>query len=118
MKHNCERLRTSPRFVTLISLLALSICTSVLAQQNPPETRVNPIPRRRREPLRIKSQRAPFPRKAEAEALQKATQNPVAVLISVPVQNNTNFNIGPYDRVQDVLNIQPAIPAHISKNWK
>ena len=30
------------------------------------------------------------------EDLQKATQNPVASLISVPVQNNTNFGIGPY----------------------
>jgi hypothetical protein len=30
----------------------------------------------------------------QAAALQKATQNPVANLISVPLQNNTNFNIG------------------------
>ena len=54
---------------------------------------------------------------AQAEALQKATQNPVASLISVPVQNNNNFNIGPYDRTQDVLNIQPVIPVHLTKNW-
>ena len=27
--------------------------------------------------------------------LQKATQNPVASLISVPIQNNSNFGIGP-----------------------
>ena len=47
---------------------------------------------------------------AQAEALQKATQNPVANLISVPIQNNSNFNIGPYNRTQDVLNIQPVIP--------
>jgi hypothetical protein len=53
----------------------------------------------------------------EAEALQKAVQNPVASLISVPVQNNSNFSIGPYHRTQDVLNIQPVIPAHISENW-
>jgi hypothetical protein len=51
------------------------------------------------------------------EALQKATQNPVANLISVPVQNNSNFSIGPYDRIQDVLNVQPVIPVHISKQW-
>ena len=50
-------------------------------------------------------------------ALQKATQNPVASLISVPVQNNTNFGVGNYDRTQDVLNIQPVIPMRISKNW-
>ncbi len=54
---------------------------------------------------------------AAAAELQKAVQNPVASLISVPVQNNSNFGIGPYDRTQDVLNIQPVIPANISKNW-
>src|SRR5277367_2837023 len=54
---------------------------------------------------------------SQAEALQKATQNPVASLISVPLQNNTNFNYGPYNRDQDVLNIQPVIPAHLGKNW-
>ena len=54
---------------------------------------------------------------AAAEELQKAVQNPVASLISVPVQNNSNLGIGPNDRTQDVLNIQPVIPAAISKNW-
>jgi hypothetical protein len=54
---------------------------------------------------------------AQAEALQKATQNPVANLISVPLQNNTNFGYGPYNRDQDVLNIQPVIPAHLGEKW-
>jgi hypothetical protein len=57
------------------------------------------------------------PSATSTEDLQKAVQNPVASLISVPLQNNTNFNIGPYNRTQDVLNIQPVIPAGISKNW-
>ena len=47
------------------------------------------------------------------EALQKAVQNPVASLISVPLQNNTNFDYGPFNRTQDVLNIQPVIPINI-----
>lgn len=51
------------------------------------------------------------------ESLQKATQNPVANLISVPVQNNSNFGIGPYDRTQDVLNIQPVIPVKLNEKW-
>ena len=54
---------------------------------------------------------------AAAEALQKATQNPVANLISVPLQNNTNFGYGPYNRDQDVLNIQPVIPVKLSEKW-
>jgi len=52
-----------------------------------------------------------------AEALQKATQNPVASLISVPIQNNSNFGINPGYRNQDVMNIQPVIPIGISKDW-
>lgn len=51
------------------------------------------------------------------EVLQKATQNPVADLISVPLQNNTNFGISPLDRNQNVLNIQPVIPFHLNENW-
>ncbi len=42
--------------------------------------------------------------------LAKQAQNPIANLISLPLQNNTNFNIGPYDRTQNVLNIQPVAP--------
>src|SRR6185437_15770413 len=49
--------------------------------------------------------------------LQKAVQNPVASLISVPFQNNTNFGIGPFDRNQNILNIQPVIPIGISRDW-
>ncbi len=54
---------------------------------------------------------------AATEQLQKAVQNPVASLISVPLQNNTNFNIASYDRTQNVLNIQPVIPVNVSQNW-
>lgn len=44
-------------------------------------------------------------------------QNPVANLISVPFQNNVNFPIGQYSRNQDVLDIEPVIPFHISPDW-
>jgi hypothetical protein len=49
--------------------------------------------------------------------LQKATQNPVASLISVPLQNNTNFGANPGYRNQNVLDIQPVIPIGITKDW-
>jgi hypothetical protein len=54
---------------------------------------------------------------ASTDALRKAAQNPIASLISVPVQNNTNFNVGPDNRNQDILNIQPVIPTPVSKDW-
>lgn len=52
-----------------------------------------------------------------AEELRKQAQNPVASLISVPIQENFNFNIGPSDRTQNVLNIQPVVPFSLSKDW-
>ncbi len=52
-----------------------------------------------------------------SDALRKAAQNPIASLISVPVQNNNNFGIGPDGRIQDVLNVQPVIPVRVSQNW-
>ena len=42
--------------------------------------------------------------------MQKATQNPVSTLVSVPVQNSANFDNEPLDRTQDTLNIQPVVP--------
>lgn len=54
----------------------------------------------------------------EIERLAKASQNPVAAMISVPFQLNTSFGtLTPYDRTQNVLNIQPVIPLSISKEW-
>jgi len=49
--------------------------------------------------------------------LAKAAQNPVGDLISLPFQNNMNFDVGPADRTQNVLNIQPVWPIALSKNW-
>ena len=54
---------------------------------------------------------------SNAEELRKQSQNPIANLISVPVQENWNFGIGPAERTQNVLNIQPVIPFSISKDW-
>ena len=61
--------------------------------------------------------RAVSSEEAQAEALQKAVQNPVASLISVPLQNNANFGIGPFNRTQDVLEIEPVIPVKLTKKW-
>jgi hypothetical protein len=49
--------------------------------------------------------------------LAKQAQNPVANLISLPLQNNTNFNTGPKERTQNVLNVQPVWPVTISEKW-
>lgn len=64
---------------------------------------------------------APGPESASETAdakLQKDVQNPVANLTLVPFQSSTNFGSGPYDRTQNVLDIQPVIPVDISSDWK
>ena len=48
------------------------------------------------------------------EDLAKQSQRPIADLVSVAFQSNTNFNAGPFDRVQEVLNIRPVVPLHIN----
>jgi hypothetical protein len=53
----------------------------------------------------------------DATALAKAVQNPVADLISVPFQYNANFEFGPLEKTQHVLNIQPVYPIKLSSEW-
>jgi hypothetical protein len=56
--------------------------------------------------------------KASAGDLAKAVQNPVASLVSVPLQNLTDFNIGPFGRNRNtVLQFQPVIPIRLNENW-
>lgn len=47
------------------------------------------------------------------EDMAKAAQNPVANMYSFPIQNNTVYGVGPYNRNQNILNIQPVIPIPI-----
>jgi hypothetical protein len=49
--------------------------------------------------------------------LAKKLQNPVANLISVPIQNNWDFGIGQADAMKYTANIQPVVPLSISKDW-
>lgn len=53
----------------------------------------------------------------KSEDLAKAAQNPVAKLISVPFQSNFNFNQGPNNVTQYILNVQPVIPISLSEDW-
>jgi hypothetical protein len=83
---------------TLCSFLLAAV--SAFAQDKPPDPAAKPAPTA-----------------DNAEALRKAAQNPIASLISVPIQENWNFNIGPADRTQNIMNIQPVIPLSAGKDW-
>ena len=51
-----------------------------------------------------------------ADELAKQTQNPVAGLISVPLQGNWDFGLGDREATGTLLNIQPVMPFGISKS--
>jgi len=51
------------------------------------------------------------------EELAKLAQNPVGNLVSLPFQNDTNLNVGPYSKTQNILNIQPVVPIEVDKDW-
>ena len=54
----------------------------------------------------------------EAAMLAKKLQNPVASLISLPLQNNVDFGAGADgDGFQYKLNVQPVIPFNLSDDW-
>jgi hypothetical protein len=49
--------------------------------------------------------------------LAKKLQNPVANLISVPIQNNWDFGIGSANAMRYTANIQPVIPVSLTEDW-
>ncbi len=57
------------------------------------------------------------PTKEAVKDLAKEAQNPIANMISLPLQNNYNTGIGPDDDWQNVLNVQPVYPFALGDNW-
>jgi hypothetical protein len=49
------------------------------------------------------------------EELAKKSLNPVAAMISLPLQFNQDYGIGPADAKRTTLNIQPVIPVSVSQ---
>jgi hypothetical protein len=54
---------------------------------------------------------------AAAVAERKKAQNPIANIIKLPFQNNTNFDYGPDKKAQNVLNVQPVYPMALGEDW-
>ena len=81
---------TLPR--PLIACLLALGCTGVCAQQEPPALN-------------------------SADALVMATANPIAAMISLPLQSNWDQGVGPDNRVRYTLNVQPVIPFKLNDDW-
>lgn len=54
---------------------------------------------------------------ADQQDLAKAVQNPVADLISVPLQDNLDLGVEPGERVRNTLNIQPVVPLPLTREF-
>jgi hypothetical protein len=52
----------------------------------------------------------------DAAELAKKLANPIASLISVPLQNNTDYGIGDLNGTRNTMNIQPVIPITLNEN--
>jgi len=91
-----ERKSLSMKERTIIIIIALLVMLTVpvLAQEQPASEAAN-----------------------SGQELAKKLSNPIASLISVPLQFNYDQGYGPNDGKRYVLNIQPVIPKPISKNW-
>src|SRR4030095_27516 len=53
---------------------------------------------------------------AGAQELADKLSNSVANMISVPIQNNLDYGIGPYNGSKYTINVQPVIPIHLSQH--
>jgi len=54
---------------------------------------------------------------SEAAELARKAQNPIASMVSLPFQLNVNFDTGPLEKDQEILNIQPVYPFTLNDNW-
>ncbi|HEX3857438.1 MAG TPA: transporter [Verrucomicrobiae bacterium] len=101
-----------------LGLTALGLATSLaLAISTPAQGSSD-----KSQPLSIAPTTADDSSKADDEAareaeLVKQTLNPVASLISVPIQNNWDFGIGPAHAFKYTANVQPVIPISLSDDW-
>lgn len=62
------------------------------------------------------AQEEPAKAGSSAQELADKLANPVASLISVPLQNNLSYGIGPFNGSKYTINIQPVIPFKLSEN--
>lgn len=53
---------------------------------------------------------------SSAQELADKLANPVASLISVPLQNNLVYGVGPFNGSKYTINVQPVIPFKLSEN--
>jgi hypothetical protein len=64
-------------------------------------------------PVLVNAQEKPA---ASAQEVADKLSNPVANMISVPLQNNLDYGVGPHNGSKYTINFQPVVPIKLSSN--
>jgi hypothetical protein len=68
-------------------------------------------------PLAARAQNAAQPTPPSQKEMAKQLVNPVANLVSVPLQFNWDEGVGPNEDLRYVMNFQPVVPFSLNKQW-
>jgi hypothetical protein len=93
-------------------LLLGCLPNEIQAQQRASQTAANGV-----QNLHSSTEVASAAEKGSDAAAKDAAENPVAAAISLPLQNNTFYGVGPFRRAENELLIEPVVPIRLSENW-
>jgi hypothetical protein len=111
---------TLPFFLWTCALALVAVTASATAQPSPSGPSLNVFPwltLAQADSAAGRGGAAPSDEQAKAAELAQKLQNPIANLISVPMQNNWDFGIGPTDAMRYYVNVQPVIPFSLTTDW-
>ena len=120
MQSHCGKISKSvhchpQRVLLMILVLAVGLIASANAQQVSTSNSGNGIGSA--SDSIVTSSRPTQPSDDTNAAARSAAQNPVASVISVPIQGNTAFGVGPYRRALNQTIVEPVVPFRLSQNW-
>jgi len=104
----------------LVSLLCMGLSSQMIAEELTATGAEVSTPVISEESIvteKLAAREAEASKSESVDDLRAAVQNPVASMISLPFQNNTDFNIGPDNKTKNTMNIQPVWPFELNDDW-
>jgi hypothetical protein len=107
-------MRTTSRLMTIAMLITIVVVGSQAQQTSQGTASGRGVSNETAEPRGSQEQPGDA---AETQELAKKLSNPVASLISFPLQSNFDFGMGSGSGWRYTLNVQPVIPVKLNENW-